>query len=321
MNFLNKVLITLAISGSVQTHSLATPAMDWVQNMSESMRNLSYRGNFVYRHENQLESMSIFHVKDEHGEKERLLSLNGEAREIIRDNKNITCVWPSSRTVVVDYSKQNSFSPLFIPDDIASISKYYEMIMAGEGRIAGQKSVVVHITPKDQYRYGLKLWINESNGLLMKSNLVGENDEILEEVMFTNLQLLTEEDDMNIDIMPKLEDDFTMVRYHRDDKSETVDAQSMEWTTSEIPAGFRQESILKRKSSESEEFVHQMIFTDGLASLSIFIEKQSSEDHRGGTSMGAVNAYIRNLDEYSITVIGEVPAITVQQVAESIVRN
>ncbi|MCP3689029.1 MAG: hypothetical protein GY784_11490, partial [Gammaproteobacteria bacterium] len=111
-------------------------AMEWIQSMSNAMRTLSYQGNFVYMHEGQLESMSISHIRDETGEKERLFSLNGEAREIIRDNKNLTCIWPSSRKVVVDSSHSNSFSPLYIPDDAIEISQLYDMQLVGSDRIA-----------------------------------------------------------------------------------------------------------------------------------------------------------------------------------------
>ena len=293
------------------------PAMEWVQKMSESMRNLSYRGNFVYMHEKQLESMSIFHLKDEHGEKERLLSLNGEAREVIRDNRNLTCIWPSSRTVVVDYSRQNRFSPLFIPDDIVSISQFYDLKLTGMDRVAGQNTVVVHISPKDQLRYGIKLWIAEESGLLIRSSLINEHGQVVEQVMFTNLEVLPEGHGLTLDTMPELDESFTMVRYHRGEPSEEPSSE-MAWHLKEMPDGFRQESVLKRKISETGLFVHQMVFTDGLASLSVFIEKESIQKHRGNTSMGAVNAFIRIADGYSITAIGEVPAITVQQVAESI---
>jgi sigma-E factor negative regulatory protein RseB len=291
----------------------AMPAMDWVQKMSESMRNLNYRGNFVYLHEKQIESMSILHLKDDQGEKERLLSLNGEAREVIRDNKNLTCIWPSSRTVVIDYSRQNRFSPLLIPDDIASISLFYDLLLAGKDRIAGHQTVVVHISPKDQLRYGIKLWIEEESGLLVKSNLINEFDEVVEQVMFTNLEVLPDDHELTLDTMPEIDESFTMVRYHQGEPS-----SNMDWHLKEIPSGFREESVLKRKVSDTGLYVHQMVFTDGLASLSVFIEKQSIPKHSGNTSMGAVNAFIRIVDGYSIIAIGEVPAVTVQKMAESV---
>ncbi|MFQ3188833.1 MAG: sigma-E factor negative regulatory protein RseB [Gammaproteobacteria bacterium] len=306
-------LILLVVTATAN----AMPAMDWVQKMSESMRDLSYQGNFVYMHENQLESMSILHLKDEYGEKERLLSLNGEAREVIRDNKNLTCIWPSSRTVVIDYSKQNRFSPLFIPDDIANISLFYDLLLAGKDRVAGHNAVVVHISPKDQLRYGIKLWIAEESGLLVKSSLINELGEPVEQVMFTNLEILPVNHELTLDTMPELDESFTMIRYHQGEPSEES-SSDITWHLKEMPGGFRQESMLKRKVSETGLYAHQMVFTDGLASLSVFIEKQSMQKHWGNTSMGAVNAFIRIVDGYSITAIGEVPAVTVQTVAESV---
>ena len=171
MNIVVRVsLLLLVFTGTGQ--AIAGPAMEWVQKMADAMRNKSYQGNFVYLHDNQLESMSITHIKDGAGEKERLYSLNGEAREVIRDNKNLTCIWPSSRTVIVDTASQNNFSPLFIPDDVAWIEKFYDMKIGGRDRIAGYETVIVDIIPKDRLRYGLKLWINAENELLMKSSLI-----------------------------------------------------------------------------------------------------------------------------------------------------
>jgi sigma-E factor negative regulatory protein RseB len=296
---------------------IADPAMDWVQKMSVAMRNLDYRGDFVYLHENQLESMRISHYKDENGEKERLISLNGEAREVIRDNQNLTCIWPSSRKVVVDFSRKNTFSPIFIPEDITRLEKFYEMKLLGKDRVAGMSTVVVHINPKDNYRYGIKFWISDENGLMLKSNLINEDGKVVEEVMFTSLKLFDGDEKLVIDTMPKIDESFTLVRYHSGDSSKSF-AGDNSWQLSEAPGGFWRESVLKRQIPGSNLFVHQMVYTDGLSSLSIFIEKQTSDTSSGMSSMGAVNAYIRIVNNHSVTAIGEVPAITVKQLAESV---
>jgi sigma-E factor negative regulatory protein RseB len=308
--------LSLALLGGVSQAS-ANPAMEWIEKMSDSMRNLSYRGNFVYVHGNQLESMSIVHIKDEFGERERLLSLNGEAREVIRDNKNLTCIWPDSRKVVVDNVRQNTFSPLFVPDDISKISKYYDMNLIDGDRVAGQDSIIVDIQPKDQFRYGLKLWINSSNGLLLKSNLINEKNEAVEQVMFTNLEVLSKNDHLQMITMPELDDSYSLIRFHSGDASGILEADKI-WQFSNLPVGFWQESALKRRVVDSEHFIQQMVYTDGLASLSVFIEKQTVQTPQGETSMGAVNGFIRILNNYSVTAIGEVPAITVRLVAESV---
>jgi sigma-E factor negative regulatory protein RseB len=315
--FLHRNLLTLLVVALVSTPAMADPAMDWVQKMSMAMRELDYRGEFVYLHENQLESMRISHYKDENGEKERLISLNGEAREVIRDNQNLTCIWPSSRKVVVDFSRKNTFSPIFIPEDIARLEKFYEMKLLGKDRVAGMSTVVVHINPKDKYRYGIKFWISDENGLMLKSNLINEDGKVVEEVMFTSLKLFDGDEKLVIDIMPKIDESFTLVRYHSGDSSKSFAADNS-WQLSAAPGGFWRESVLKRQIPGTDLFVHQMVYTDGLSSLSIFIEKQTSETTSGMSSMGAVNAYIRIVNNHSVTAIGEVPAITVKQLAEAV---
>ena len=316
-NVLSPLLIGLLISNLVSSPVIADSAMEWVQRMSDAMRSLNYQGDFVYMENNRLEGMQISHYKDEQGEKERLLSLNGEAREVIRDNQNLTCIWPSSRKVIVDLARKNSFSPIFIPDDIARLEKFYEMKLVGKDRVANMDAVVVHIDPRDQYRYGMKFWINEANGLMMKSSLLDENEQVIEEVMFTRLELFEGDNKPFIDTMPPIDDNFTLVRYHSGDSSKIFAADNA-WQLTGTPGGFWRESVVRRKIPDSDLFVQQMVYTDGLASLSIFIEKKTDLTQSGVSSMGAVNAFIRILDDYSITAIGEVPAITVRKLAESV---
>jgi len=314
---LQKNLLPVLFSTLISVPVMADQAMDWVQKMSSAMRNLNYRGDFVYMHENQLESMRISHYKDADGEKERLISLNGEAREVIRDNQNLTCIWPSSRKVVVDFSRKNTFSPIFIPEDIARLEKFYDMKMLDNDRVAGMSTVVVHIDPRDKYRYGMKFWINDQNGLMMKSSLINEDGKVVEEVMFTSLKLFDGDEKLVIDTMPKIDENFTLVRYHSGDSSKSFAADNA-WQLANAPGGFWRESVLKRKIPGTDHFVQQMVYTDGLASLSIFIEKKTGLSSGGMSSMGAVNAFIRILNDYSVTAIGEVPAITVKQLAESV---
>jgi len=320
VKYLPGTLIALCISLLASAPAFADPAMEWVQKMSDAMRNLSYRGNFVYLHGNQLESMQIEHYRDARGEKERLISLNGEARKVIRDNQNLTCIWPSSRKVVVDLSRKNSFSPIFIPEDIKRLEKFYSMKLLGMDRIAGQETMVVHIDPKDRYRYGMKFWINQDNGLMMKSSLIDETNREIEQVMFTSLQLFAEGETLQLDALPEVDQNYSLLQYHSGGSDNDLVVDSA-WQLNDAPGGFWRESALKRKIPGTNQVVQQMVYTDGLASLSVFIERQTSDIPRGGTSMGAVNAFIRVLGDHAVTAIGEVPAVTVKQVAESITHR
>jgi sigma-E factor negative regulatory protein RseB len=314
---LRGALLPLVVALLASTPASADPAMAWIQKMSDAMRNLSYRGNFVYMHENQLESMEIEHYRDEQGEKERLLSLNGEAREVIRDDQSLTCIWPSSREVVVDQSRSNSYSPIFIPDDIARLERFYSMKLLGMDRIAGQETMVVHIEPRDQYRYGIMFWINRENGLMMKSSLIGEDKREIEQVMFTRLELLADDSEFSFRGLPRIDEGYSFVQYHRGGEAKNFEVDES-WQIDSLPGGFWQDSVLRREVPENGQRIQQMVFTDGLASLSVFIERYHDETMAGGMSMGAVNAFIRILNDYSITAIGEVPAVTVRRVAESV---
>ena len=308
------VLLGLLMAGPV----VADSAMNWVQKMSDSMRNLNYQGDFVYLHNNRLEGMQLSHYRDANGEKERLISLNGEAREVIRDNQNLTCIWPSSRKVIVDHSRKNRFSPIFIPEDIKRLERFYEMKLLGRDRVADSDAVIVHIDPRDQYRYGMKFWISESSGLMLKSSLLDENEQVIEEIMFTSLKLFAAGEGPIIDTMPAIDDNFTLVRYQSGEGADTSAADNA-WQLAEMPGGFWRESVVRRQISGSEDYVQQMVYTDGLASFSVFIEKHTGAAQSGNSSMGAVNAFIRVVNDHSITAIGEVPAATVQQIAESVV--
>ena len=200
---------------------------------------------------------------------------------------------------------------------ITRLEKFYEMKLLGKDRVADMDAVVVHIDPKDKYRYGMKFWINEQNGLMMQSKLINENGNVVESVMFTSLKLFIGDEMPVMNTMPKIDESFTLVRYHSGDSSKAF-AADKSWQLSRTPGGFWRESVLKRKIPGTDQFMHQMVYTDGLASLSIFIERQTGVTLQGGTSMGAVNAFIRILNNHSVTAIGEVPALTVKEVAEAV---
>ena len=131
----------------------------------------------------------------------------------------------------------------------------------GDDRVAGMSTVVVHINPRDKYRYGMKFWINQQNGLMMKSSLINENGKVVEQVMFTSLELFDDNEKLVIDTMPKIDENYTLVRYHSGDSSKSFTADSA-WQLADAPGGFWRESVLKRKVPGTDHFVQQMVYTD-----------------------------------------------------------
>jgi len=153
---------------------------------------------------------------------------------------------------------------------------------------------------------------------MMKSSLLDENEQVIEEVMFTHLQLFEGGNKPVIDTMPPIDDNYTLLRYHSGDSLNILAADNA-WQLTAMPGGFWRESVLRRRIPGTDQFIQQMVYTDGLASLSIFIEKKTDLTQSGVSSMGAVNAFIRILNDHSVTAIGEVPAITVRQFAEAVI--
>ncbi|MBC8210691.1 MAG: MucB/RseB C-terminal domain-containing protein [Gammaproteobacteria bacterium] len=318
MKLLTRLSLGLLTLTLFSTSSIAgsEPAMQWIQKMSVAMQELSYQGRFIYLQNNQLESMSILHVKDSNGLRERLVSLNGEAREILRDNNNFTCVWPSSRQVVVDKSNKSISSPIWVPDDVKRLSNFYKFALVGKERIAEHEAVIVSITPADEYRYGMKVWIHQGNALLLQSILQDGQGQPIEQIMFTELSQLGNDDAKRYSVLPDIDDSYTLIRAHNGEENLALQGDSR-WQLQVLPGGFRVESSSRKKLSDSEDYIQHMILSDGMASVSIFIEPTTEQSLSGESSMGAVNAYGLRLNEFSVIAIGEVPAITVKQLAES----
>ena len=75
--------------------SFADPeAMKILERMGIASKQLNYQGVFAYQTGNSLQSIRIIHRADDQGETERLVSLNGAAREVIRTNDLVTCIFP-----------------------------------------------------------------------------------------------------------------------------------------------------------------------------------------------------------------------------------
>ena len=322
------VISSLKILPAVLACLLAVPlaraesgdAMDWLQKMKMSMQQLSYQGRFVYQHGKQLESMQLVHVNDGSGSRQQLLSLNGEARQILRDDKNLTCIWPLSKQVVVDQAQNTRLSPIWIPDDIKRLSRFYQFDLVGQDRVAGREARVVSISPRDAYRYGMRLWLDSDNGLMLQSSVHDEDGMAIEKVMFTEIKLLDEQTAASMDLQPPpIDSSFTLLRSHQGEGVERQERTDPRWQLGFVPGGFWLKSAYLKKMGGADTRTQHLVFTDGMASVSMFIEPFDTTRHLSGeSSMGAVNAFSADHAGYTITAIGEVPQVTVREMATSV---
>jgi sigma-E factor negative regulatory protein RseB len=295
----------------------AAEALDLLERMSESMRSSNYKGTFVYRHKDKVETLKIIHRYGEEGVSERLITLTGKPREIIRDGETVTCILPDRRLVLIDDSRRKSRFPGVVPDDLSRLSEYYTLRVLDEPeRIAGLLSRVVEVMPGDSYRYGYRLWIADGSNLLVRSDLLNNDNKTVEQVIFTELER-----------HERLSDDLFKPQYLKEGYSwremGKADASGgkrrARWATEAVPPGFLLTTHKRRLKPHNDRPVEHMVFSDGMASVSVFVESGERDNMvRGSVRRGALSIYGKEIGDHHITVMGEVPGSTVESIAESI---
>jgi sigma-E factor negative regulatory protein RseB len=309
------LLALLAIGGQAFAQE---SARQWLDAMSNALQTLNYDGTFVYLHDGKLESMRIVHQASEQGEQERLVSLTGSPREVLRDDKAVTCIMADSKSVTVGQSRPRPPFPV-VPNDLDRLSRYYRLQVLGEDRIAGHLTQVVAITPKDSFRYGYRFWIDSSNYMLLKSDLTDVNGLAIEQVMFTRLDVRDQLPAAAL--QPSLTGDgYNWTRQGDAAQNTATKNVSPHWVVKRLPVGFQMRDFQRKRMRKEGASAEHMVFSDGLATLSVYIEKVKSEAQTflGLSTMGALNAFGAVVDGYQVTVVGEVPPATVHMVAESV---
>ncbi len=289
----------------------------WLQKMHHAAHMLNYVGKFVYQQDTQLSLMQIIHAVSEHGERERLISLDQVGREVIRDANGVTCILPDRNSIVVDKARPQSQFPPKFPVDIEHLKGQYHFKLDKQERVAGQLAQKIVIDPVDQYRYGHRLWVDVDTGLLLKTYLVDERGRLLEQFMFTEIEFMDQiEESM---LVPQTKGtNYTWYESKEDEQSKPVVVKH-NWSVSQLPRGFMRD-MQRQHNMPNKQVVKHLVYTDGLASVSIFIEtpEQESPNPIGASRMGAVNAYGRVVDKHHVTAVGEVPHVTVKMISESV---
>lgn len=307
------------------------PVLAWAENdavallerMTQAGKELNYEGVFAYQTGKTLQSIQIFHRSDAEGESERLMSLNGVAREVIRSNDMVTCINPDGKQISVSRRPLGRGFPSDLPRRLRSATPFYDVTLGEEERIAGRITQELEIKPIDGYRYGYRLWVDKQTDLLLKSELVAENGDVLETFAFTAIE--THIDISDEDLKPQTSGE-EMTWHQSEPGKPTISADERlisNWETSWLPAGFSLVASQNRLRANNGAFVEQKVYSDGLSSVSIFIERiKARHSHlQGGSHMGAVNAFGTIIHSHFVTVVGEVPATTVEKIGAGIQFN
>lgn len=293
-------------------------ARQWLEKMYRAAHMLNYVGKFVYQQDRQLGLMSIVHAVDENGERERLVSLDDTGREVIRHKDRVTCILPDSKSVMVEKGRPTMQFPPEFPVNIELLSGHYTFIVDKQEKVAGQRAQRIVIQPNDNLRYGHRLWVDMETGLLLKTQLLDENNNLLEQFMFTEIEFMDKIPEALL--QPQVTGpEYTW--YETEAVEDKVDDNTPnQWRVSSLPGGFGLDSARAHHKANKIPVEH-LVFSDGLASVSVFIEVREENIPAalmGLSRKGAINAYGRMFENYHVTAVGEVPGTTVRMIGDSV---
>ena len=325
MRNLIKLYLVLCLGlSSAYSHAKDLEAVVLLEKMGVAAKKLDYDGVFTYQTGTKLQAIRIIHKTNSKGEVERLLSLNGAARELVRTNDIVTCIFPEGKQVNVDRRPLGRGFPSDLLSRLGSAIPYYEITLGEEARVADRSAKKLLVTPSDNYRYGYHLWVDQETDLLLQSNLLADGGVVLESFAFSSIKLGVEIPDSLL--QPHIRgEELTWVRnktepvYNLKNKEDAL-KKGLVWEVDWLPDGFMLVAEQSRRKSQDGTLVEQRVYSDGLSSLSFFIEKRN-QGHRhleGVSAMGAINAFGLIAPIHFLTVVGQVPARTVEKVGLSI---
>lgn len=300
---------------------------DWLWRMHEASRQRAYIGTFVVSSGSNMSSARIWHVCDGDLQMERVESLSGAPRSTFRRNDQVITFLPDSKTALAEKRESLGLFPDLLKSADSSIAQFYSAKQTGSERVAGFDADVVVLQPKDGLRFGYRVWSEKKSGLVVKLQTLDVDGRVVEQAAFSELQL-----DAPVS-MGKLTQMMGNTEGYRVEKPELVKTTAVAegWMLKNPVAGFKPMSCYKRPvaapDGANSESTMQWIFSDGLASVSLFVEAFDRRRHvqEGVMAMGATNTMTRRLSDKTgdwwLTVVGEVPRHTLLAFSQGLERK
>ena len=298
----------------------ATPDDDpWLmlEKAGQAAHKLSYKGIFVYQNGHVVSNMQITHTNYTQGEFARVVSLDGAPREMLRQGNEAVIYSPQNEKITIEKRRVQSSFPALLPGLSDALKASYQARVSGQERIGGRDGTVVQLVPRDHYRYGYRFSVDREFGLLLKSVMVNEKNEIVEQVAFSQLTL------MPLGGMEWFHPNVERGKNYVMQPEENISPDQPEGDAchvSQLPPGFVKVEHLTRSLPGKAQPVHQLIFSDGIASVSLFIETldKGATPKTGHLLQGATNIYANTVDGYQLVVVGDVPESAVRLIGDSV---
>jgi sigma-E factor negative regulatory protein RseB len=300
----------------------------WLSRIQEAATRRNFQGTFVVSAGGAVSSARITHYCDGENQFERIDSLDGEVRHVLRHNGVVLTLWPQARVALIEQRDTLSSFPRLLDGGEDRIADIYQMKLQHDERIAGHDASVLVLAPRDGYRFKYRLWSDKNSGLLLRADVLDDKDKLLESSAFSEVAInIRAQPEAVLQPMRKLEGYRVVRPVFTPTRLETEG-----WRIQRPVPGFRQVSCVKRplengvpgeSAGPAGEAVHT-IFSDGLTQVSLFIEPFNAQRHKDDpivSTLGATRTLMRRKGDWWVTVVGDVPAATLEAFADGLERR
>lgn len=317
----------------------ADDARAWLERMHQALTKSNYEGTFFHLSEGRVETMHIVHRMKAGHMTERLQSLDGSGREFVRSNDQLICYLPDQHTVLVEPRQERG--PLLgtLPQFGSDANDYYRIELLGAAHVLGRPARLIAVNPKDQFRFGYRLWLDETTAMPLKTQLCDSHGQVIEQILFARLDM--RESISDAELQPAVRT-AGMHWVHQGPAHDTDASALAAYRASELPPGFHLTAAGAQTLGESAAPAAHLVYSDGLATVSVFVEpanddKGASSHAANGTAenaaaataaaeapmeglarVGSGFAFSTMVQGHQVTAVGEVPAQTVEFIAHSI---
>ena len=300
----------------------------WLLRIHEAASHRNFQGTFVVSGGGAVSSARIAHFCEGPNQYERSEALDGEARHVYRHNDVVTTLWPAAKVAVVEQRDSRAQFPALLQAGDDHIAEFYDVRPQGAERVAGREANVLLVKPRDAFRYGYRLWADQASGLLLRADVIGERNEVLESSAFSDVAIgVKPQPESVLQAMKKL-DGYRVMR----PVLTPTRLEAEGWTMRQSVPGFRQVSCVKRpmessgkpeKAAREQQQVLQTIFSDGLTYVSVFIEPFDPQRHTRTmlASVGPTQTLMQQQGDWWVTVVGDVPPATLRVFAKGLERS
>jgi sigma-E factor negative regulatory protein RseB len=314
----------LAFAMVVATAVAAEEPTQWLERMNQALTTRNYDGTFSHWHGGKVEMLRIIHRVQDGAVAERLVSLDGSGREFIRSGPDLVCYLPDKKTVLVEKRPADESLLGGFPAVNPQTTTFYDIQEVARTRLNRRDTHLITVTPRDEFRYGYRLWIDESTGMPLKTQLCDGRGRVIEQIVFASLTLSARIPDSAF--KPEVSTQgFQWLRNESAPAKEPPENASLVWNALKLPPGFKMAARSAQVMPGSTDPVSHLVFSDGMASVSVFVEvetksREASDEQtvtEESARLGSSSVYSTTMGGRKVTAVGEVPPATVRSIASS----